>query len=163
MAEEDLFKWCQGRPVWQQAMVSMLTGAAELSDEEYDGFRVALKQEHKIIPGTPGAWPTLTKTQLKSDASTAPVTILGSIGPLKNIDRLAGDQPPLQFAVAGITLIYGANGSGKSGYCRSGFSAHSTASVRRASTLLHSRHRSSVSRPSRSLPWFSWPSLAAFH
>jgi energy-coupling factor transporter ATP-binding protein EcfA2 len=118
MAEEDLFKWCQGRPVWQQAMVSMLTGAAELSDEEYDGFRVALKQEHKIIPGTPGAWPTLTKTHLKSDASTAPVTILGSIGPLKNIDRLAGDQPPLQFAVAGITLIYGANGSGKSGYCR---------------------------------------------
>ena len=63
-------------------------------------------------------WPTLTKTQLKGDAATAPVTILGSIGPLKNIDRLAADQPPLQFAVKGITLIYGANGSGKSGYCR---------------------------------------------
>ena len=54
----------------------------------------------------------------QSDAASAPVTILGSIGPLKHVDRLAADQPPLRFAKEGITLIYGANGSGKSGYCR---------------------------------------------
>ena len=34
------------------------------------------------------------------------------------MDRLEDDQPSLRFAVNGITLIYGANASGNSGYCR---------------------------------------------
>ncbi|MFX6238467.1 hypothetical protein ABTF53_19805, partial [Acinetobacter baumannii] len=60
----------------------------------------------------------MTKTHLKAGNKFAPVTVLGSIGPLRNIDRLAAGQPPIKFAINGITLIYGANGSGKSGYCR---------------------------------------------
>lgn len=118
MAKDDLLTWCQGRPAWQQAMVGLLTAAPELSESQLDEFSAALKLQHKITTGPPSAWPALTKAQLKGDAATAPVTILGSIGPLKNIDRLAADQPPLKFAMKGITLIYGANGSGKSGYCR---------------------------------------------
>ena len=118
MAKDDLLTWCEGRPVWQQAAISMLTAAAELSDEQIDGFVATLKQQFKISTALAPSLPSLTKAQLKNDAATAPVTVLGSIGPLQNIDRLAANQPPLQFAVNGITLIYGANGSGKSGYCR---------------------------------------------
>ncbi len=44
--------------------------------------------------------------------------MLGSLGPTRNVDRLASDQPPIRFAVNGITLIYGPNAAGKSGYCR---------------------------------------------
>ncbi|WP_420965484.1 AAA family ATPase [Bradyrhizobium sp. B120] len=55
---------------------------------------------------------------MKAGNQFAPVTVLGSIGPLRNIDRLAAEQPPLKFAINGVTLIYGPNGSGKSGYCR---------------------------------------------
>lgn len=40
-----------------------------------------------------------------------------SLGPVGNIGRLAGDQK-LSFCLNGITLIYGDNGSGKTGYCR---------------------------------------------
>ncbi|PVM93642.1 AAA family ATPase [Caulobacter endophyticus] len=43
--------------------------------------------------------------------------LLCSLGPVENIGRLAGDQK-LSFCLNGITLIYGDNGSGKSGYCR---------------------------------------------
>ncbi|WP_374275849.1 AAA family ATPase [Brevundimonas sp.] len=43
-------------------------------------------------------------------------TLLCSIGPLTNVGRLAADQK-LSFALDGVTLIYGDNGSGKSGYC----------------------------------------------
>ena len=118
MAKEDLLTWCQGRPPWQQAMIGLLTATPELSESQLDDFGAALKQQHKITTVPPVVWPALTAVQLKGGAATAPVTILGSIGPLKNIDRLAADQPPLQFAIKGITLIYGANGSGKSGYCR---------------------------------------------
>ena len=44
-------------------------------------------------------------------------TVLGQLGPVQNIDRLAGGQK-LRMAPVGITLIYGENGSGKSGYTR---------------------------------------------
>lgn len=42
---------------------------------------------------------------------------LCSIGPLENIDRLEEGQV-LKFAQNGLTIIYGDNGSGKSGYAR---------------------------------------------
>ena len=40
-----------------------------------------------------------------------------SLGPVKNLARLAADQT-MTFAIDGITLVYGDNGTGKSGYCR---------------------------------------------
>lgn len=43
--------------------------------------------------------------------------VLCSIGPLENIDRLEEGQV-LKFAQNGLTIIYGDNGSGKSGYAR---------------------------------------------
>jgi energy-coupling factor transporter ATP-binding protein EcfA2 len=45
------------------------------------------------------------------------VPVLCSIGPLENIDRLEQGQV-LKFAQNGLTIIYGDNGSGKSGYAR---------------------------------------------
>jgi len=44
-------------------------------------------------------------------------TLLCSIGPLKHVDRLASGQE-LKFALDGLTIVYGENGSGKSGYAR---------------------------------------------
>jgi hypothetical protein len=55
MAKDDLFTWCQGRPAWQQAMVSILTAAPDLSEEEIENFSIALKQEHKITTAAPTA------------------------------------------------------------------------------------------------------------
>lgn len=43
--------------------------------------------------------------------------VLRSIGPLRGLDRLAAEQV-LQFALNGITIVFGDNGSGKSGYTR---------------------------------------------
>ena len=47
-----------------------------------------------------------------------PKTVLASLGPVRHVDRLSSDEPPLRFAVNGVTIVYGANASGKSGYCR---------------------------------------------
>jgi energy-coupling factor transporter ATP-binding protein EcfA2 len=49
--------------------------------------------------------------------ATEEVPVLCSIGPLENIDRLEQGQV-LKFAQNGLTIIYGDNGSGKSGYAR---------------------------------------------
>lgn len=117
-SDGDLFDWCAARPRWQQEAIRLLTAKPKLDAEELDQLEEAVKREAGMPASKPPAWPALTKTHLKAGNKFAPVTVLGSIGPLRNIDRLAAEQPPLKFAINGVTLIYGANGSGKSGYCR---------------------------------------------
>ncbi|UFW85941.1 AAA family ATPase [Bradyrhizobium barranii] len=116
--DSDIFEWCAARPLWQQEAIRLLAGKPKLDEDELRQLEEAVRTDAGILSGKPPAWPTLTKTHLKAGNKFAPVTVLGSIGPLRNIDRLAADQPPLRFAINGVTLIYGQNGSGKSGYCR---------------------------------------------
>jgi ABC-type transport system involved in cytochrome c biogenesis ATPase subunit len=117
-SDSDLFEWCVERPRWQQEAVRLLAAKPKLDADELDQLAQVVRIEAGIIAGKPRTWPALTKTHLKAGNKYAPVTVLGAIGPLRNIDRLAAEQPPLRFAINGVTLIYGANGSGKSGYCR---------------------------------------------
>ncbi|ABE64544.1 conserved hypothetical protein [Nitrobacter hamburgensis X14] len=116
--DSDLFDWCAGRPPWQREAIRLLIAKPSLEPEELDQLEEVVKAEAGIIAAKPPDWPPLTKTHLKTGNRFAPVTVLGAIGPLQNIDRLAAEQPPLRFAINGVTLIYGPNGSGKSGYCR---------------------------------------------
>ncbi|MGY4414937.1 hypothetical protein ACVWW4_006673 [Bradyrhizobium sp. LB7.1] len=116
--DSDIFEWCAARPLWQQEAIRLLAGKPKLDEDELRQLEEAVRTDAGILSGKPPAWPTLTKTHLKGGNKFAPLTVLGSIGPLRNIDRLAADQPPLRFAINGVTLIYGQNGSGKSGYCR---------------------------------------------
>jgi hypothetical protein len=116
VSDSDLFNWWAAPPLWQQEAIRLLTAKPKLEAEELDQFDEAVKTEAGMSGEKPASWPGLTKTHLKAGNKFAPVTVLGSIGPLRNIDRLAAEQPPLQFAINGVTLIFGANGSGKSGY-----------------------------------------------
>src|SRR3546814_12979874 len=65
----------------------------------------------------------------------AEVALLCSIGPLDHVDRLAPAQQ-LKFALDGLTIIFGENGSGKSGYARA---ARRLCTPRIASKLLGDR------------------------
>lgn len=117
-SDNEFFEWCAARPRWQQEAIRLLAAKSHLDPDELNQLEEAIRLEAGITAGKPPAWPALTKTHLKAGNRFAPVTVLGSIGPLRNIDRLAAAQPPLRFAINGLTLIYGPNGSGKSGYCR---------------------------------------------
>jgi energy-coupling factor transporter ATP-binding protein EcfA2 len=116
--DKSLFEWCAARPKWQQEAVRLLVTKTKLDESEFGQLEAAIRAEAGVAGGKITIWPALTKTHLKAGNKFAPVTVLGSIGPLRNIDRLAAQQPPLKFAINGVTLIYGQNGSGKSGYCR---------------------------------------------
>ena len=60
----------------------------------------------------------LTEAHFSQRSTTLhPKTTLLAISEVENANRLAGNQH-LPFAVEGITLIYGDNGSGKTGYVR---------------------------------------------
>jgi hypothetical protein len=118
MAKVDLFDWASKRPVWQQDTLRRICEQGCLYENDLDEVQSQIEAANGLVPAPTVESRPIEKAHLVDRSESAPKTILGSIGPLKNVDRLATGQNPLRFAVDGITLIYGANGSGKSGYCR---------------------------------------------
>ena len=118
MAYEELLDWARGRPPWQQDALRRLALHGELTDDDFAALQLQIQCAAGLpTENVPDPVP-LAAEHLSHAASNAPKTVLASLGPVRHVDRLSSDQPPLRFAVNGITLVYGANASGKSGYCR---------------------------------------------
>lgn len=120
MAYEELLAWSnhEARPEWQKDALRRLATTGELTDNDVSELRRIVEKASSLIDDEIAAVIPLVAEHLSDPAADAPRTILGAIGPVRNVDRLASDQPPIRFAKKGITLVYGANASGKSGYCR---------------------------------------------
>lgn len=118
MALEALLDWAGNRPHWQQDALRRVALHGELTDDDLAALRLQIEQAVGLTAeDVPDPVP-LAAEHLSDAAGNDPKTMLASLGPVRHVDRLAPDQPPLRFAVNGVTLIYGANASGKSGYCR---------------------------------------------
>ena len=107
----------RGRPLWQQDALRRLAVQGELTEEDLSELRSQIEAGEGLAADAPEPIP-LAPEHLSEAASNAPRTVLASLGPVKNVDRPEPGQPPMRFAVNGVTLIYGPNASGKSGYCR---------------------------------------------
>ena len=101
---------------WQQDAVRRLfqqTLDAAALDDLYamlkDGFGLTDPSERKPEP--------LAKHHLPVTAAIGSAATLVSMRQVTNVNRLASNQT-LKFAPKGLTVIYGGNGSGKSGYAR---------------------------------------------
>ena len=117
MAIDAILKWISKQPDWQQDALRRIAVSLDLTDAEISAILANLKNS-KGLPQKSGAnLQPLAEGHLQLDATNAPLVHLCSIGNVKNANRLAPDQV-LPFALDGLTLIYGHNGSGKSGYCR---------------------------------------------
>ena len=118
MAHEELLAWSAGRLPWQQDALRRLAMQGELTADDLLALRLQIEQAAGLpVEDVPEPVP-LAEEHLNQAASNNPRTVLVSLGPVRHVDRLSSDQPPLRFAINGITLVYGANASGKSGYCR---------------------------------------------
>lgn len=117
-AVEEILDWSTTKlALWRQDALRRLAGSPNLSghDEtellclikEKAGFSLAVKPP----PPTP-----LSKAHLASVSSGSPLQIKG-IRNVKNVNRLL-PAAALSFAPNGMTIVYGRNGSGKSGFVR---------------------------------------------
>ena len=118
MAYEELLEFARGRPSWQQDALRRLALSGELTDEDLAQLGLEIERAAGFPAANAPDPVPLAEEHLSHAASNDPKTELASLGPVRHIDRLVPDQPPLRFAVDGITIVYGANASGKSGYCR---------------------------------------------
>lgn len=89
----------------------------QISQEDIDAVISRVAIAHGL--SVEGDHPCLTFSEASLvDVEAAPDdVVLCSVGPLRGLDRLAADQV-LKFALDGITVIFGDNGTGKSGYTR---------------------------------------------
>lgn len=112
-----LAEWCAGQPDW--AVDAMQRAASCSPDIEADVnalvYRIGLAHD-LAFDGEHPCKPFTEESVVAVEGSPDDV-LLHSVGPLRGLDRLAGDQV-LKFALDGLTIVFGDNGSGKSGYTR---------------------------------------------
>ena len=109
--EEQIVAWGKERPAWQREVMRKTATGGVLSDEDYD------RLVHDIVAPDPGAEVTFGLEHLPKAAAEDPPVRLISIAKTEHVNALASDQP-LTFEPNGLTIVYGDNASGKSGYAR---------------------------------------------
>ena len=118
MAYKELLSWSRNRPLWQQDALRRIALHGELTDDDLAEFRLHIQHTEGLPAENVPVLVPLAAEHLSHAISNDPRTVIASLGPVRHVDRLSADQPPLRFAVNGVTVVYGANASGKSGYCR---------------------------------------------
>ncbi len=116
---EEILEWTKtALPLWQRDAVRRLfQQGCELSSNDYDELYSLLKASHDI-PTIPEIKPIpLAAEHLPKAPKEGQVVVLKAMRDLKNVNRIPLDQK-MVFAPKGMTIIYGGNGTGKSGYAR---------------------------------------------
>ena len=118
-AEEELLKWSSRLPNWQRDALRRLWTQDEMSEKDEGDILKLLKNEHELFVDSQEALKPipLTKDHIGSSAIHDQITVLKSISDLENVNALCPNQT-LNFGASGITVIYGDNATGKSGYSR---------------------------------------------
>ncbi|MBI5242204.1 MAG: hypothetical protein HY922_00815 [Elusimicrobia bacterium] len=117
-AAADIVAFAKKRPLWQQDALRRLAVKGTLSPQDLAELLDAMKVDCKTLPAerNPPLSP-LTEAHLTSAAGGQGQIRLKALGEIANVNQLKPGET-LAFAPAGITLVYGDNGSGKSGYSR---------------------------------------------
>lgn len=111
---QEILEWSQGRPMWQRDVLRRLVLNGELSDEDISSLTEICKSAHGLAEQQ--ETDPLAKEHMPDRAAGAVPVSLVSIFHHRGVNALAEDQT-LNFA-SGLTVVYGDNGAGKTGYIR---------------------------------------------
>lgn len=111
---EDILEWSQDRPLWQRDALRRLVQSSELSDDDLRALTEICKsaqglaEEQDVVPLAQEHVP-------ETGTGTTPVSLV-SIFHHQGVNALAQDQT-LKFGPK-LTVVYGDNAAGKTGYIR---------------------------------------------
>jgi energy-coupling factor transporter ATP-binding protein EcfA2 len=116
---DEILTWSKSRPDWQRDALRRLIIAGSLEPKDIDelillcktSFGLADSSQHKLVPIP------LDESHICHDAVSGKSVCLTAISDVSNVNAIISPTP-LSFNESGITLIYGDNGAGKSGYVR---------------------------------------------
>lgn len=113
---ETILDWSTDRPLWQRDALRRIIANGRLKDTDIGELVDLCKQGKGAPAGALNAVPLERVHLPASPGQTAAVSLL-SIADVTGVNNLAAGQT-LGFEPNGITIIYGDNGAGKSGYAR---------------------------------------------
>lgn len=110
---DNLTKWFSERPQWLQIAATRLLQQSELNEKDFSELANLCQQEAAgKLPKTTCSFPATAFSQ-----GAAGSLRLCSISEIEGVNALA-PRKPLEFGKGNITIVYGNNGSGKSGYVK---------------------------------------------
>lgn len=110
---QEILQWSQDRPAWQRDALRRLVLNGDLTDEDINTLAEICKSSYGLAE-QPDTVP-LAKEHVPDQTTGAPVSLV-SIFHHRGVNALADDQT-LKFG-PGLTVVYGDNGAGKTGYIR---------------------------------------------
>lgn len=113
----EIQKWAEGLPAWQSDAIRRLFDSHELSANDTEDLIALLKAEHGLVDEKGRKARRFSKADIPEGQSAGESVKLLAIRDLENVNAIAPNQR-LSIAADGLTVIYGDNGSGKSGYSR---------------------------------------------
>lgn len=116
---DDILDWSSDRPLWQRDALRRIVTRGELTAGDVEELLFICLAEHDALDHAARqthAEP-LTEVDIPSTAANGQAVRLITLRDLRNVNALGPDQK-LEFGIEGLTLVFGYNGSGKSGYAR---------------------------------------------
>jgi hypothetical protein len=115
-ALEIILEWSQDRPLWQRDALRRIVAVGSLGGADIQELVALCKKEHGDTSIEATARP-LTQDDLPTSPGASTSIALTAISGVEGVNQLAANQE-LPFEPKGLTIIYGNNGAGKSGYAR---------------------------------------------
>jgi energy-coupling factor transporter ATP-binding protein EcfA2 len=114
---QEIQKWSQHIPFWQQDAIARLYARPHLSADDIEDIYALLKAEHGIPDPKGRIAGKLAADQVAVPQIPDQLVRITAIKNLRNVNAIAEGQK-LSIGSSGLTVIYGDNGAGKSGYSR---------------------------------------------
>ena len=113
---EAILDWSSDRPAWQRDALRRIIAKGRLDNDDFKDLVQLCKVGRGAEAGDLKAVP-LEKAHLPANPGQGAAVTLISVANVSGANNLAPDQT-LAFESKGLTVIYGDNGAGKSGYAR---------------------------------------------
>ena len=112
---EGLIEWSKERPAWQQDAIRRIFHG-KVSEEDTREILQLLKHSHGLAPKCKLTPEPLAEVAPGSDETVEEISLL-KMHSVMHVNKVK-DNESITFCPDGLTVIYGENASGKSGYCR---------------------------------------------
>lgn len=116
---QEIASWAATRPLWQQDALRQLIVDGRVDDEGLTRLVLLAKQDQLLLGSEVDApIPSpITSADVAAAANTGATVQLLTLKDLHGVNAIPSSQK-LEFQPTGLTIIFGYNGSGKTGYAR---------------------------------------------
>jgi recombinational DNA repair ATPase RecF len=117
---KDILDWSKKRPMWQRDALRRLIQNESLSDEDIIELSEICKSDHGLVDKKNlrvKPFP-LENQHIPEDIEGSSGSILSKITDIQNVNALINGQCLDFLPTKGLTVVYGDNGSGKTGFVR---------------------------------------------